>query len=246
MKIAIIGYGRMGHMVEKMALDRGDKISCIIDIDDIEAFESSEFRHSDVAIEFSTPSTAVDNILRSFAAGVPVVCGTTGWYDSLPEVKKLCDEGKGTLIAASNFSIGVNIFRAVNRYLARIMQNFPQYAPFMKEVHHIHKLDHPSGTAITLGEEIIASNARISGWAEPREGSEMPSDFLPIAHERRGEVPGIHSIVWESPVDLIEITHSAKSREGFALGAVMAAEWLADKSGYHTLDEMMAQLGVKD
>lgn len=244
MKIAIIGHGRMGRMVEKIALERGNQISCIIDIDNIEAFESKAFQGSDVAIEFTTPGTAVENILRSFAAGVPVVSGTTGWYDTLPELKKLCEEGKGTLIASSNFSIGVNIFRVINRKLAKIMENFPQYEPTMTEVHHIHKLDHPSGTAIMLGEEIISSNGRVNSWAEPEEGKEPGLGVLPILHERRGEVPGIHSIRWESPVDYIEITHSAKSREGFALGAVMAAEWLAGKEGYHTLDEMLVEIGI--
>lgn len=232
----------MGHMIEEAALQRGHRICCKIDADNIDSFESREFREADVAIEFTTPSTAIDNILRCFAAGVPVVCGTTGWYDSLPEIIEMCREGRGTLMASSNFSIGVNIFRAVNRYLAGIMQNFSQYEPSMTETHHIHKLDHPSGTAITLAEEITASAPRIKSWAEPQPGKSIGGGVLPVDHVRRGEVPGIHTIKWDSPVDEITITHSAKSREGFALGAVIAAEWLSKRKGYFTIGEMLSEM----
>ncbi|MCM1378161.1 MAG: 4-hydroxy-tetrahydrodipicolinate reductase [Clostridium sp.] len=242
MKLAIIGHGRMGTMIEEIARSRGHHINCIIDVDSIEAFESEEFRSCDAAIEFTTPSTAVGNILKCFAAGIPVVCGTTGWIDSLPELHQLCNEGKGTLMHSSNFSIGVNIFRAVNRYLARIMQSFPEYHPEMTETHHIHKLDHPSGTAITLAEEIVASNSLIQGWKEPTEGETLKEDILPIGHIRRGEVPGIHTIKWDSNVDYIEMTHSAKSRQGFALGAVMAAEWIKGRKGFFTIGEMLSQI----
>lgn len=232
----------MGHIIERMALERGNTISCIIDTHNPEAFDSDEFRNSDVAIEFTIPGSAVANITRCFAAGVPVVCGTTGWTAKLPELRKECEEGRGTLLWASNFSVGVNIFMAVNRYLADIMDKFPAYRPAMTEVHHVHKLDHPSGTAITLAEQIVAHTDRIGSWAEPAEGETTVADtaVLPIAHERRGEVPGIHTITWDSPVDEISITHSAKSRDGFALGAVMAAEWLAGRKGFHTIGEMMA------
>lgn len=240
MKIAIIGHGRMGRLIESIARDRGHKICCIIDADNLSDFESPAFREADVAIEFTTPSTAVDNILRCFAAGVPVVSGTTGWQDSLPEMKQLCDEGKGTLLYASNFSIGVNIFMAVNRYLASIMENFNQYRPSMVETHHIHKLDHPSGTAVTLADEIVAAAPRIKGWEEPRPDMEIPDDIMPVDHVRQGEVPGIHTIIWDSKADDITITHSAKTREGFALGAVLAAEWLHDKKGFRTIGEMLS------
>lgn len=232
----------MGRMVEEIARQRGHKICCIIDVNNIEAFESPEFREADAAIEFTTPATAVDNIFRCFAAGVPVVCGTTGWNSSLPQVEQICREGKGTLMAASNFSIGVNIFRAVNRYLASIMQSFSQYAPSIVETHHIHKLDHPSGTAITLADEIIASAPRIKGWKEPAPGSTLDTGVMPVDHVRQGEVPGIHTIRWDSLVDEISITHSAKSREGFALGAVLAAEWLKGKKGFHSISEMLSDM----
>ncbi|MDE5793482.1 MAG: 4-hydroxy-tetrahydrodipicolinate reductase [Muribaculaceae bacterium] len=248
MKIAIIGYGKMGHMIEKIARDRGHEISVIIDAENEADIDSKAFRKSDVAIEFTQPNTAVNNLLRCFSAGVPVVCGTTGWLDSLPAVKSVCESGKGALLYSSNFSIGVNIFEAVNRYLAGIMNEYPQYSPSMEEVHHIHKLDHPSGTAITIAEELIAASNKVDSWKEPAESAESSeisenhqhgdedadqkdtdSRTLFISHRREGEVPGIHTVTWDSPQDTITISHSAKSREGFALGAVLAAEWLAEK-----------------
>lgn len=242
MKIAIIGYGRMGHMVEAAATARGHKIVCKIDSDDPDAFESEAFRHADVAIEFSTPSTAVDNILRSFAAGVPVVCGTTGWLSALPEIREICDYGRGTLLYASNFSIGVNIFMAVNRYLASVMEKFPAYTPSMTEIHHIHKLDHPSGTAITLAEDIVSEVTRVGSWGEPDADGKVGKGVLPVAHRREGEVPGTHIVKWDSSSDAITLTHEAKDRSGFALGAVMAAEWLAGKKGYHTISDMLSSV----
>ena len=242
MKLAIIGYGKMGHMINRIARDRGHEIVSIIDMDNRADFDSDAFRSADCAIEFSTPASALGNIHEAMAQGVPVVCGTTGWTAAMPEVKQLCDDGKGTFLFASNFSVGVNIFMAVNRYLAKIMNGFPQYYPSMVETHHIHKLDHPSGTAITLAEEIVADTERIGGWKEPdadgKSGGDLSGEVLEISHIREGEVPGIHTIEWDSPVDTITISHSAKSREGFALGAVMAAEWLAGKKGFHTIGEV--------
>ncbi len=232
----------MGHMIEHIARERGHEISVIIDADNEADIDSKAFRKSDVAIEFTRPDTAVNNLLRCFSAGIPVVCGTTGWLDSLPAVKSVCESGKGALLYSSNFSIGVNIFEAVSRYLAGIMNEYPQYVPSMEEVHHIHKLDHPSGTAITIAEELIAASNKVDKWAEPAESSEtsetseisttphpQDSTTLYISHRREGEVPGIHTVTWDSPQDTITISHSAKSREGFALGAVLAAEWLAEK-----------------
>lgn len=245
MKLSIIGYGKMGHMIVKIARERGHEIVSIIDTDNREDMNTDSFRSADCAIEFSVPSAALANVRDAMAQGVPVVCGTTGWTDALSEIKELCDEGNGTFLFASNFSVGVNIFMAVNRYLARIMNDFPQYTPSMTEVHHIHKLDHPSGTAITLAENILADCSRISGWKEPadaegkaRSGGDLSGEVLEVNHVREGEVPGIHTITWDSPVDSITISHSAKSREGFALGAVLTAEWLAGKKGFHTIDEV--------
>ena len=241
MKIAIIGYGRMGHIIERIAQECGHHICARIDVENIGDTDSTEFRKADVAIEFSRPEAAADNVLRAFAAGVPVVSGTTGWDGSLGEIREMCRKGEGTLFHSSNFSIGVWLFRAVNRYLAGLMNRFPQYTPAMEEVHHIHKLDHPSGTAITIAEDIISVSDRIDGWKEPDDTEKNRKDaaVIPVSHERRGEVPGIHTVVWDSDVDSITLTHSAKSREGFALGAVMAAEWLKGRKGFFTMDDMM-------
>lgn len=234
----------MGRMIEEVALGRGDTVTCRIDLDNQGDFDSPEFLGSDVAIEFTTPATAASNVERCIAAGIPVVCGTTGWTSRLDEMKALCARRGGALMWASNFSIGVNIFMAVNRHLATLMANFPQYTPSMTEIHHVHKLDHPSGTAITLAEQIAGADPRVTGWKEP-DGVTEPG-VLEISHRREGEVPGTHTIAWDSDVDEITITHAAKSRRGFALGAVMAAEWLAGRTGWHSLGEMLADITRQD
>lgn len=235
MKIALIGYGKMGKTIEKIALGRGHEIVCKIDIDNQDDMDSPLFASADVAIEFTTPATAVANYKRAFAQGVPVVSGSTGWLESMPEIKAMCDRGEATFFWTSNFSLGVNIFFAVNRYLAAMMSGFPQYHPSMTEIHHIHKLDHPSGTAITLAEGIIAKDNLIKSWSEDDDAA----DVLRIDHVREGEVPGTHIIKWDSEVDTITIEHCAKSREGFALGAVIAAEWTVGKHGFLTMDQLM-------
>lgn len=238
MKIALIGYGKMGKTIERIAKERGHEIVSVIDIDNQQDFDSDAFRSADVAIEFTTPATAVDNYYKAFAQGVPVVSGSTGWTTRMPEIKAVCDRGEATFFWTSNYSLGVNIFFLLNKYLSALMNNFPSYRPSMEEIHHIHKLDHPSGTAITLAEGLIANTNRISGWVEE---DAKPSD-LPIAHRREGEVPGTHIITWESDVDAITIEHRAKSREGFALGAVVAAEWVNGRKGFLTMDELMRGL----
>lgn len=242
MNIAIIGYGRMGHIIEETALRRGHKVVSIIDVDNPDGFDTKEFRSADVAIEFSTPASAVDNILKSFAAGVPVVSGTTGWLKALPDIRDICLKGEGTLLYASNFSIGVNIFMAVNRYLAGIMDDFPEYSPSMTEIHHIHKLDHPSGTAITLADELVANVARLKSWEEPDSAGKVARGILPVAHERKGEVPGTHIVTWDSEADTITISHAAKNRSGFALGAVKAAEWIKGRKGFFTMADMLSDV----
>lgn len=238
MKIAIVGYGRMGHIVEQTALSRGHEIVCRIDIDNRDDFAGDAFRSADVAIEFSRPEAAVENILACFAASVPVVSGTTGWYDSLPELSAICARGEGTMLTASNFSLGVNIFREINRRLADIMNRFPGYIPSMTEIHHIHKLDHPSGTAITLAADIIEHSERLDSWAETAH-AEAGQGVLPITPFRKGEVPGIHSVCWNSEADSITLTHSAKNRSGFAEGAVIAAEWLKGRQGAFTMADVL-------
>lgn len=245
MKIAIIGHGRMGRLIEQIALQRGHEIVAVIDIANREVFASEAFRSADVAIEFSVPAAGPDNILECFRAGIPVVSGTTGFGDRLPEFRKLCSEGKGTLLHSSNFSIGVNIFRALNRYMASIMADFPAYKPYMSETHHIHKLDHPSGTAVTLAEELVEAYAPAEGWYEPTV-EKKPESWLPVSTIREGEVPGIHTIKWESEADGITLTHSAKNRNGFAFGAVRAAEWLAGKKGFFTMGEMLSDITHTD
>lgn len=248
MKIALIGYGKMGHMIEQIARDRGHEIVSIIDVDNIEDFDSPAFASADVAIEFTNPTAAFGNYQRAFAHNVKVVSGSTGWMqDHKADVEKMCSEGGQTLFWASNFSIGVAIFSAVNRYLAKIMNGFPQYDVEMEEVHHVHKLDAPSGTAITLAEDIIdrldRKNKWVKGFQHAADGTESGSnkvapDELPIASIRRDEVPGIHSISYDSEADKITITHDAHSRKGFALGAVLAAEYTKDHSGLLTTSDL--------
>lgn len=239
----------MGHMIEEIAKKRGHEIVSVIDLDNTEDFDSPAFCSADVAIEFTAPHVAYDNYLRAFAHNVKVVSGSTGWLKEHGEdVKRMCEEQGQTLFWSSNFSLGVTVFRAVNRYLARIMNQFPSYTPSMEEVHHIHKLDHPSGTAITLAEELIGETQRLDGWqvgslTQPdgtmqTETAEVPADKLRIDSIRRGEVPGIHSITWDSDADSITITHDAHSRRGFALGAVLAAEYTASHNGLLTMEDL--------
>lgn len=234
MKIALIGYGKMGKTIEQIAKDRGHEIVSIIDIDNLQDFESEAFKSADVAIEFTRPDVALGNVRKCFAARVPVVVGTTGW--NLNDVKEELEANGNTLFWASNFSLGVNIFAAVNRYLAKIMNGFPEYNVEMEEVHHIHKLDAPSGTAITLAEDILKNLDRKQAWTKESENS---ASDLAIKSIREGEVPGIHTITYDSPVDSITITHDAKSRAGFALGAVVAAEFTAGKKGLLGMCDML-------
>lgn len=237
----------MGKTIEKIAIERGHEIVSIIDIDNREDFNSDAFRSADVAIEFTAPTVAYDNCKLAMAAGVKVVSGSTGWYsDHEAEMRELCEKEGKTLFWASNFSLGVAIFSAVNRYLAKIMNRFPGYDVQMEETHHIHKLDAPSGTAITLAEGIIANIDRKERWimgdltnpdGSVTKGNTPQANELKIDAVRRDEVPGIHSITYNSEADTITITHDAHNRSGFALGAVIAAEYAKEHSG---------MLGMKD
>ncbi len=248
MKIALIGYGKMGRMIEEIALQRGHEIVCKIDVNNAQDFDSPEFASADVAIEFTNPTAAYGNYLKAFKHNVKVVSGSTGWMDDhKSDVEALTKDGKQTLFWASNFSIGVAIFSAVNRYLAKIMNNFPQYDVEMEETHHVHKLDAPSGTAITLAEEVIENLDRKTEWVKgfqhnadgTEEGSnDVADNQMAIASIRRDEVPGIHSISYDSKADKITITHDAHSRKGFALGAVLAAEYTKEHTGLLTTSDL--------
>ena len=248
MKIALIGYGKMGKQIERIARSRGHEIVSIIDLDNQQDFNSEAFRSADVAIEFTNPQAAYGNYLRAFEAGVKVVSGSTGWLkDHGDDVRRLCTEEGKTLFWASNFSLGVAIFSAVNKYLARIMNQFPEYDVTMEETHHVHKLDAPSGTAITLAEGILDNLGHKTRWVKGTllapdgtlSGStQCAPEELPISSIRRDEVPGIHSIRYDSDADSITITHDAKNRSGFALGAVLAAEYTAQHTGLLTMEDL--------
>lgn len=248
MKIALIGYGKMGHMIEDIARQRGHEIVCIIDVNNMDDFESDAFRSADVAIEFTNPTAAYNNYLRAWKQGVKVVSGSTGWLkEHEADVRRACAEEGHTLFWASNFSLGVAIFSAVNKYLARIMNAYSTYDVSEVETHHIHKLDAPSGTAITLAEQVVAELDRKTDWVKGEvhnadgtvTGSkDHPENLLRIDAIREGEVPGIHTLTYDSPADMIQITHSAHNRSGFALGAVLAAEFTATHKGLLSTDDL--------
>ena len=230
MKIALLGYGKMGKVIERIALDRGHQIVLKIDKGD----SGYNLSDADVAIDFSVPSAAFHNLKKCMENGVPVVCGTTGWLDKYDEIVNFCQEKKGAFIYASNFSIGVNLFFKLNEYLAKLMNGIEGYEVYMEEIHHTQKLDAPSGTAITLAEQIIR-NSNKTGW-----NIEVPvEEELYIDVKRENDVPGTHIVTYKSKEDLISIEHRAQSREGFALGAVLSAEWLKGKQGVYSIQDVL-------
>ena len=237
MNIALIGYGKMGHTIERLAPTRGHRIATTVDVDNSEAaFASDTFRHADVAIEFTGPQTAYDNILRCLRAGLPVVSGSTGWTARMDELKAHCHELSGAFFYASNFSLGMNLFFAINDRLAELMNAYPNYDVSLTETHHIHKLDAPSGTAITLAEDIIRRVDRKTRWVK---GEAEAADELGVRSVRQGEVPGIHEVIYDSTADTIRITHEAKNRDGFALGALLAAEFIRGRKGVFGMKDLM-------
>lgn len=236
MKLALIGYGKMGKEIEQIAISRGHSVVLKIDINNPEELTKENLSKADVAIEFTSPTTAVKNYLKCFEAGVPVVSGTTGWLEQKAEVEKACSAANGCFFYTSNFSLGVNIFFAMNRYLAQIMKEFPQYDVSMTEVHHTQKLDAPSGTAITLADDIIAINPLKTNWTIDEPNSDTELHINPI---REGSIPGIHTIKYNSDVDYIEITHSAYNRKGLALGAVLAAEFCKGRRGILSMSDLL-------
>jgi len=238
MKIALIGYGKMGKEIEQIAIATHHEIVLKIDENNIAELTPENLKKADVAIEFTTPQSAVTNILKCFEASVPVVVGTTGWLERLEEVKKICLEKNQTLFYASNYSIGVNLFFKLNEYLASLMKVHSEYFPFIEEIHHIHKKDAPSGTAITLADGLIKAHGGISKWVlngEPKEGE------LAIDSIRVGEVSGTHTIFYTSEADEIKISHEAFSRKGFAEGAVHAAAWLIGKKGVFGMKDLLSE-----
>jgi len=245
MKIALLGYGKMGKIIEKIATDRKHEIVLKIDLDNQHDLTAENLQRADVAIEFSTPGTVLQNIDHCFKAGVPVVVGTTGWHGQLQDVKRQCGESNGSLIYATNFSVGVNLFFHVNRVLAKLMNNYPYYDVQVEEIHHTQKLDSPSGTAITLAEGIIEHLDAKKEWVNvlTTNDGDTPDDNISaeqllIESFRIDSVPGTHTVLYDSEVDTIELKHTAHNRNGFALGAVLAAEWIQGKKGFYSVEDM--------
>ncbi|HEY1007502.1 MAG TPA: 4-hydroxy-tetrahydrodipicolinate reductase [Sphingobacteriaceae bacterium] len=242
MKIALLGYGKMGRIIEQFALDRGHEIVLKITSGNQEDLNAERLRQADVAIDFSTPGTVLANIEACFDADVPVVVGTTGWYGKLQEVKDRCVARNKSLLYGSNFSIGVNVFFHVNKVLARIMNRYPQYDVLVEEIHHTQKLDAPSGTAITIAEGILDGLDRKGEWVGELVGDNQEviprADQLLVESHRLEDVPGTHTVIYSSEVDDIEFKHKAHSRAGFALGAVVAAEWLQGRQGFYSVKDI--------
>ena len=236
MNIALIGYGKMGREIENIALERGHEIKLKIDIDNSDDLNLINLKDIDVAIEFTIPKSAINNFKTCFDAEVPVVSGTTGWIEHWDEIVNYCNKKNGTFFYASNFSLGVNLFFELNKKLAELMKPFNEYKVEMTEVHHTQKLDAPSGTAISLANDIISEIDQIKGWENEAIEKE---DKMGIISVREGNVPGIHKIKYESEIDFIEITHEAKVRKGLAFGAVLAAEYAADKKGIISMKELL-------
>ncbi|GAA4333168.1 4-hydroxy-tetrahydrodipicolinate reductase [Flaviaesturariibacter amylovorans] len=236
MNIALIGYGKMGHMIEGIAQERGHHITLRISIDNLHEFTEEALRGTDVAIEFTAPDAAFGNVQRLLQWGIPVVSGSTGWNEQLPEAKRICEETGGAFLHASNFSVGVNIFFEVNKMLARLMNAQPAYDVELLEIHHTEKKDAPSGTAVTLAEQVLDALDRKDRWV--KENAQQESD-LAIRSERTDPAPGTHHVRYSSPVDDIEIVHTAHNRQGFATGAVLAAEFIAGKKGIFTMKDVL-------
>jgi 4-hydroxy-tetrahydrodipicolinate reductase len=236
MNIALIGYGKMGKTIEQVALARGHQVSLKIDLDNTDEFNAANFETVDVAIEFTGPHTAYANVIKCLEFNTPIVCGSTGWLEHLDSVEKKCMALEGSFLYASNFSVGVNIFFELNKKLAQLMKDQGQYNISMREIHHTQKKDAPSGTAITIAEQIIANHGSKKTWVNHE--TTVPTE-LPIISERIDPYPGLHEVTYSSPVDEITILHNAHSRDGFALGAVLAAEYIAVKKGIFTMKDVL-------
>lgn len=237
MRIALIGYGKMGHMIEEIASQRGHEVVIRIDVSNQQDFTKEAISKADVAIEFTGPDSAFENVTKCIEFGIPTVSGSTGWNARIDEAKSLCKQNNGSFLHTSNFSIGVNIFFEVNKLLAKLMASHPDYEVTMKEIHHTQKKDAPSGTAVTLAEQILSNFPRKKNWVNrPTDNKEQ----LSIISERIDPAPGTHEVKYASEVDDIEIIHTAHSRKGFALGAVLAAEYIAGKKGIFSMKDVLS------
>jgi 4-hydroxy-tetrahydrodipicolinate reductase len=239
-KIALIGYGKMGHMIEEIAAQRGHEIVLKISSSNIADLTVENLQKADAAIEFTRPDAALDNMCKCFEAGTPVVVGTTGWQGRMPEMEKKCMATNGSIVYGSNFSVGVNMLFSLNETLSRWMKRFPEYKVDILEVHHKQKLDAPSGTAITLAEGVIRNIGRLKSWIKLKKGDPSPADTsqLPVFYSREDGVPGYHEVDFTSAIDKIRLSHEAFNRKGFALGAVLAAEFIRDRKGIYTAKEI--------
>ncbi|NBO48493.1 MAG: 4-hydroxy-tetrahydrodipicolinate reductase [Chitinophagia bacterium] len=236
MNIALIGYGKMGKTIEQVAHERGHHVKVKIDLNNLDDFTKQNFHDVEAAIEFTGPHTAYNNLLKCLEFGTPVVCGSTGWLEHLSDVERICTSKQGSFLYASNFSVGVNIFFEVNKKLAQLMEGKNQYDVSIKEIHHTQKKDAPSGTAITLAEQVIANNSSKQTWVNETAQSK---DQLYIESERIDPYPGLHEVKYSSAIDEIKIIHEAHSRDGFALGAVLAAEYIASRKGIFTMKDVL-------
>lgn len=236
----MIGYGKMGRTIEQLALEMGHEMVLKIGSQNVEELTVENLRKADVAIEFSLPTTAFQNLKLCIDAGVPVVCGTTAWLDDYEALVAYCNHKKGGFLYASNFSIGVNIFFQLNQYLAKMMTQFGNYAVHVEEIHHTQKLDAPSGTAVTLAKDIVTHHKVYENYQLDESQAKIPAEIVPVVAKRIDNVPGTHTISYESEVDSISISHVAHSRIGFAKGAIKAAEWISDKQGVFSMQDMLA------
>ncbi|MCG7855384.1 4-hydroxy-tetrahydrodipicolinate reductase [Flavihumibacter sediminis] len=236
MKIALVGYGKMGRAIEEIALQRGHEIVLKIDVDNAVDLNSDNIAKADVAIEFTSPHSAFDNIMKLLEYKIPVVCGSTGWLDKLEAVEEYCLQQQGAFLYSSNYSVGVNIFFEVNKRLAALMTNQPSYKVSMTEIHHTEKKDAPSGTAVTLADQVMQQIPRIKKWVN--NASNNPEE-LEIISERVDPAPGTHSVLYSSPIDDIEIIHTAHNRTGFATGAILAAEFIIGKKGIYSMKDVL-------
>ena len=239
LKIALLGYGKMGKEIEKIALEKSHIIIARIDNSDDWIEQEEQLQEADIAIEFSTPETVLENISRCFKMNLPIIAGTTGWYHEMEKIEEECRIKNASMLWASNFSIGMNIFFKINSILAQLTDKFPEYKAHIHEIHHTQKLDAPSGTAIAIANGIIENSKTLDSWELTNDMKHSSKNILPITYERLGQVPGTHKVTYQSEIDELSIKHEAKNRKGFAAGAVLAAEWLMGRKGFYNMGDVL-------